>query len=141
MGMQCEYGNDPNPDCNVIYSCGASGWSTPGPSQCVAGTCPQSYADVPQFQDCMPQGLDCAYAQGQCNCADTVPASGPSPKWQCSTPMQGCPEPRPRIGSMCTVPGLDCDYGACTGGVNVECTQGAWQEQATACPVFVQRHL
>jgi hypothetical protein len=51
--------------------------------------------------------------------------------------MQGCPDPRPRIGSACTTSGLDCDYGACTGGVNVECVSGAWQQQNTACPVIV----
>ena len=97
--------------------------------------CPNTYGDVPKGQACSPLGLDCAYAQGQCNCADTVPASGPTPVWQCSTPAAGCPDPRPRIGSSCTQEGLSCDYGACTGGVELQCTGGVWASQVTACPV------
>jgi hypothetical protein len=133
--MQCEYGDNPNQDCNAVISCDASGWSGPSHTACPTGTCPATYADVAQGQACLPQGLDCAYPQGQCNCAFTVPVSNSGPVWQCSTPAQGCPDPRPRIGSSCTQPGLDCDYGACTGGINLECVDGTWQQQATACPV------
>jgi len=136
-GISCEYGDDPNPECNTIVTCqGSAGWSGPPPgSHCMPGTCPATYADVPQGKDCSPFGLDCAYPQGQCNCAETVPASGPNPVWQCSTPASGCPEPRPREGSACSSPGLTCDYGACTGGVSLECSDGYWRVAQVACPV------
>jgi hypothetical protein len=84
---------------------------------------------------CTPDGLDCAYPEGQCNCALTLPAGGATPVWQCVTPAASCPEPRPRIGSACTQDGLQCDYGACIGGVAVECKDGYWQEAPVACPV------
>jgi hypothetical protein len=136
-GMECEYGDDPNPECNDIETCDSNGlWSYPAPvPACPPGTCPATYAQVPQGQGCTPEGLDCAYAEGQCNCAPTVPVSGPDPVWQCSMPAAGCPEPRPRIGSSCTQPGLSCDYGSCTGGVLLQCTDGSWQMVDTPCPI------
>jgi hypothetical protein len=134
--MECEYGTNPNPVCNDTETCMANGtWSypTPGPA-CPAGTCPATYADVPQGKECMPQELDCSYPEGQCNCAFT-PVASTTPVWQCSTPAQGCPEPRPNIGAACTQPGLACNYGSCTGGVELQCTDGSWQIVETPCPV------
>jgi hypothetical protein len=135
VGLQCEYGDNPNPDCNDIESCTPTGWSypTPGPA-CPAGTCPATYADVAQGQDCSPQGLDCSYTQGQCNCDVEPESAKQTPVWLCTTPASGCPEPRPDIGTSCTQPNLSCDYGGCTGGIDLECTGGIWQEEATACP-------
>jgi hypothetical protein len=130
----CEWGNDPNPSCNEVITCNSSGWSTPPPTHCPPGTCPARYVDVPKEMPCSPDGLDCAYKEGQCDCAFTLPTGGVSPVWQCASPP-GCPEPRPRIGSSCTQQGLSCDYGACTGGVEVQCTGGVWQQMQTACPV------
>ena len=52
-----------------------------------------------------------------------------------AVPAAGCPEPRPRIGSSCTQPGLSCDYGSCTGGVLLQCTDGSWQMVDTPCPI------
>jgi hypothetical protein len=46
----------------------------------------------------------------------------------------GCPEPRPRIGAACTQSGLECDYGACFGGVALDCQGGYWQQAQVACP-------
>jgi hypothetical protein len=136
--MQCEYGDNPNPSCDDIVTCEPTGtWSypTPGPG-CPTGTCPATYTQVPQGQDCNPQGLDCGYSQGQCNC-DVEPESAKlGPVWLCTTPAAGCPDPRPNIGASCTQPGLSCDYGACTGGVELQCTEGTWQEEATACPAL-----
>ena len=132
-GTLCEYGTSPNPQCDVSVYCHNGTWSVDH-TYCPPGTCLTTYADVPQGQACMPNGLDCAYAQGQCNCSASSPAGpGPNPTWQCFQP-QGCPEPRPRIGSPCTQPGQSCDYGACAGGVSESCTGGYWQQQAVACP-------
>lgn len=134
-GIACEYGSDPDPACNKIVACQGAGWGLPLPRPpCMHGTCPASYADVPQGADCSPQlGLECAYPQGQCNCAPTVPVSGPNPVWQCSTPS-GCPEPRPREGSACSTPGTMCDYGQCTGGVALQCSDGLWLVSVVSCP-------
>lgn len=136
VGLSCEYGNNPNPACNDIVSCQANGWSfpTPGPA-CPSGTCPGSFGAVPVGQACTPQGLDCAYPEGQCNCTSTLPVAGTNPAWYCATPGNACPEPRPRIGESCSQPGLSCDYGACYGGVALDCSGGYWQEAAVACPV------
>jgi hypothetical protein len=134
--MECEYGSNPNPNCDNVVTCDATGWSFPTPGvACPMGTCPASYSAVPQGKQCTPLGLDCAYPQGQCNCADSVPVSQPNPVWLCSTPQTGCPEPRPDLGSSCSQPGLSCDYGACTGGIAMSCQDGYWQRAEVACPV------
>jgi hypothetical protein len=135
VGLQCEYGSDPNPACDTLCTCEASGWSARPPAPaCAAGTCPASYSAVPQRKSCTPAGLDCAYPEGQCNCADTLPVSTGGPVWQCTMPSSGCPEPRPDIGSPCSQPGQSCDYGACAGGAAVECNEGRWQEMLVPCP-------
>jgi len=46
---------------------------------------------------------------------------------------KGCPEPRPDIGTACSQPNLSCSYGACKGGIALQCTGGLWQQEATAC--------
>ncbi|MGO8993775.1 MAG: hypothetical protein ACLQVI_10640 [Polyangiaceae bacterium] len=137
IGLECEYGDSANPSCNEIVDCESSGWDLPSIGQtCPAGTCPATYADVSQGKSCSPAGLDCPYAQGECNCSNT-PIATPTPVWQCSTPAAGCPEPRPRIGSPCTQTqsGLSCDYGACTGGAAVQCENGIWNQVNEPCPV------
>jgi hypothetical protein len=126
---------DPNPACNEVISCTMTGWSFPPPAHCLPGMCPASYAAVPQGMTCSPDGLDCAYPEGQCNCGNPGPVVGPNPVWTCAQPAQGCPNPRPRIGSACSQPGLSCDYGACSGGVEVQCKDGSWQRANVACPV------
>jgi hypothetical protein len=101
------------------------------------GMCPATFFTVQQGQACMPDGLDCAYAQGQCDCA---PRPGPGAPgggavWQCFQPT-GCPEPRPRLGDACSQPNLTCDYGACSGGIAVQCSaSGYWQAAMEPCPV------
>jgi hypothetical protein len=50
-------------------------------------------------------------------------------------PAKGCPEPRPRIGDVCSEPALTCDYGACTGGIELQCEDGYWQREEVPCPV------
>jgi hypothetical protein len=77
--------------------------------------------------------VDCAYPEGQCNCSETLPVST-GPVWQCFSPKGGCPEPRPRFGSACSQPSLTCDYGACAGGVAMDCNGGYWQPAGVACP-------
>jgi hypothetical protein len=59
----------------------------------------------------------------------------PNPIWTCSQPAAGCPNPRPRIGSSCSQDGLSCNYGACSGGVEVQCKDGYWQQANVPCPL------
>jgi hypothetical protein len=115
--------------------CQAPGWSVtaPGPGACPAGTCPATYAAVTQEQPCSPDGLDCAYAEGQCDCAYLLLVASPGRVWQCAPSTPGCPEPRPRLGDTCSQPGFTCDYGACLGGIAMRCVNGSWQRQATVC--------
>jgi hypothetical protein len=130
----CEYGSDPNPSCNQLFQCQSTGWQPENGSCPGGGTCPASYSAVAQNQACMPEGLDCAYSEGQCNCTYTLPVGG-GPYWKCFTPAGGCPDPRPRIGSACSAPStLSCDYGACAGGIELQCADGYWKEEAVPCP-------
>jgi hypothetical protein len=61
---------------------------------------------------------------------------GPAYTWICVTPMSGCPEPRPHLGSACSTEGLYCDYGSCTfsDGAAQTCMDGYWQGGFAACP-------
>jgi hypothetical protein len=115
-----------------VVTCEAGFWSDQ-PGKCAPGQCPATYDDVPKNMDCSPQGLDCWYPEGQCNCAMTLPVSA-IPRWQCATPAIGCPEPRARIGSACSQEGLSCNYGGCTGGVEESCKNGYWQRVLVLCP-------
>jgi len=135
-GLRCEYGADPNPACNQVYQCGpGTGWLVEPYGACAKGTCAATYASVPQNQDCTTNGLTCAYPEGECIC--TQDFGGPvrqTPGWFCIAAQSGCPSPRPDIGSACSTPDAQCDYGACSGGVGLSCTDGRWQESAVTCP-------
>lgn len=137
VDLRCEYGTNPNPSCNQIFACTPSGWvdQTSG-SACPAGQCPATYASVPSGQDCSPESLTCAYPEGECICTRSF--GGPqmlTPKWDCIPATDGCPSPRPDIGTSCSQAGLDCNYGACSGGVDLVCKDGRWQQQIIPCPL------
>jgi len=146
--LACEYGSDPNIQCNSMARCEQGRWivETPPPgSQCpspgIQKGCPSSFGQAGQGNSCAPPGLECDYAQGRCVCSlgfgGPVPLDAGSGHWSCEAPPKGCPQPRPRLGSACTVPSsLSCDYGACilSGGVTMQCQGGIWVETPTACP-------
>jgi hypothetical protein len=150
-GIECEYGSNPNPNCNALFRCMAPDQPNCAAGQCLweqdtsGGICPApdagavcaaTYAAVPMNQQCTPEGLACAYAQGTCYCSlGPGPVSAGPPKWYCIATPAGCPGPRPQIGEACSQAGLSCDYGACLGGVELECVDGQWQEQEVPCPV------
>lgn len=141
MGLDCEYGSNPNPECDDFENCTSTGWSYPPPGPYLPGcgaTCPSTYPGGPTGQDepCPAEGLDCAYPQGQCNCSIPAMSANQSPIWQCTAATPGCPDPRADIGTACTDEGLSCDYGACTGGIAEACQGGIWVEEATACPAM-----
>ena len=136
--MQCEYGSNPNPNCNQLFGCTSSGWvnQSSGAACPPSNLCPSSYASVPAGQNCSPDTLTCAYPEGECIC--TTNLGGPqsqTAQWDCIPATNGCPSPRPDIGTSCSQPGLDCNYGACGGGVDLVCKDGRWQQVYIPCPL------
>ncbi len=137
-GAVCEYGSDPNEACNTIVICSNGQWSFPPRGGCAppGGMCPATYASVPVGMKCMPEFQACEYAQGTCDCTRSGP--GPTrfePAWLCTPTPQGCPSPRPRVGSACTQSGESCNYGACRGGIALGCKNGYWQVENVPCPL------
>ena len=118
----------------MIVICGTGGWQEQTSTGCpTGGTCPSSYSGVSQGAMCSPSGLDCGYSQGQCNCTVTAPVSLGT-EWRCFTPATGCPAFRPDLGTACSTPStLACNYGACQGGLEEECTDGYWKSVAVPC--------
>ncbi|MDD1750759.1 MAG: hypothetical protein LUO89_12905 [Methanothrix sp.] len=138
LNMQCEYGSNPNPSCNQLFECTSSGWvdQSSGGACPPSSLCPSSYTSVPAGQSCSPDTLTCAYPDGECIC--TTNFGGPqsqTARWDCIPATNGCPSPRPDIGASCSQPGLDCNYGACSGGVDLVCKDGRWQQQNIPCPL------
>jgi hypothetical protein len=146
--LSCEYGSDPNILCNTLARCQQGRWvvQTPQPgSQCpspgIQKGCPSSFGQASQGNTCAPPGLECDYPQGRCACSlgfgGPIQVDAGTGHWSCEAPPKGCPQPRPRVGSACTVPSnLSCNYGACVllGGVTMQCQGGIWVETPTACP-------
>jgi hypothetical protein len=147
--LSCEYGSDPDFECNVVAECVGGRWQLriPPPNAQVCPSpglrkdCPPSFAQAGQGGSCAPPGFECDYPQGRCDC--TLGFGGPvqldagSGHWFCEAPPKGCPQPRPRLGSACsTSPSLVCDYGACflPGGLAMQCQSGIWTQTLTACP-------
>jgi hypothetical protein len=148
VGEQCEYGTSATPVCNQLAQCTTTGWiygsactGAACATSCPAGTCPAQYPSAPTPSTapiCTDKGLVCAYPAGTCTCAAAGAAVSTDAgiHWTCFPAQPGCPTPRPDIGSACpatTTPNT-CDYGACSGGVAVECEAGTWQVAMTACP-------
>jgi hypothetical protein len=143
--VQCEYGDASwNVACDVVLQCTNDVWTTiqpsyvpctpkPGPNP---AACPPSFASVPQGAAC-GGSLTCSYPQGVCTCQSPLggppPPSfdgGPSGYWAC-VPEPGCPMPRPRLGSACSLEGTFCTYETCAYGQT--CINGTWQSQSMAC--------
>ena len=108
----------------------------PGPN---SASCPATYASVPLGASCAATGLSCTYGQGLCSCQEPLggpiqidSGTGPHGYWGC-VPEQGCPFPRPRLGSACASVGLYCTYEACSYAQT--CQGGVWQGQSEACAV------
>jgi len=148
-GLQCEYGNDLNAACNLVFECQSGQFraitvSTQQPKTCPTPTpanenkCPATRNLVPTGTACSDDSLECAYAKDICACTGNG-LGGPvgTPKWVCPTPAAGCPAVRPHLGSDCATEGQQCNYGECAyaGGVNLSCTNGAWKHVATPCPL------
>lgn len=138
-GVTCEYGTDPNTSCNATFVCQGGKWLVPrGGGQCPSGaTCPATFGDVPQSKQCKPEFETCVYAQATCYCTRSGPVFGENAVWQCVPQPDGCPTPRPALGSACSKSqaGQKCNYGACYGGVAEICKGGYWQTDSVVCPL------
>jgi hypothetical protein len=143
---QCEYGSDPH--CRALAACfsnGAEGdtWTVSQPDPSCAGNppaCPANFDDGVGM-DCPVQG-SCTYPEGRCSCVRCgVPDSGPPvPAWSCTKfdEPNGCPEPRPLLGSPCTSVGHECAYGppCCTlidVGPTMVCVGDYWAALNSIC--------
>ena len=97
--------------------------------------CP-SFSDIQVGHDCSDNTLTCSYPQGECICTQSVGGLvTQQPQWDCFPAQTGCPQPRPDIGTPCSDGNQSCNYGACSGGVQLTCAaSGTWQEAVIACP-------
>jgi hypothetical protein len=143
--VQCEYGTASwNVACDVVFQCENDVWTeiTPSYESCTPQpgpnptACPSGYAAVPQGAACAGS-MPCSYPEAVCSCQ--YPLGGPPPPspdggvsgyWGCA-PEPGCPMPRPRLGSACSIEGTSCTYEACAYGQT--CVNGTWQSQPLAC--------
>jgi hypothetical protein len=144
-GLVCEYGKlNYDPSCDTIVQCFGGKWGTasgglgssgscqpdgPNPS-----SCPATYAGVQAIGGgpCDDEGIQCEYPQGVCWCTAgfgglEVPDAGAT--WTCA-PGDGCPMPRPRIGTACTGH-QNCTYEPCE--FTESCAGGYWQGAFEAC--------
>lgn len=136
-GEKCEYGKNPDPNCNQIFVCTGTWVDQSANSVCPSqSNCPGQFSDVQVGQECSYNTLSCSYPQAECICTQSVGGLvTQTPQWDCFPAQSGCPQPRPDIGTACSTPNQSCNYGACSGGVQLTCTSGGtWQEAVTVCP-------
>jgi hypothetical protein len=135
--VTCEYGTNPEPDCNDLWQCVAGHWSMSNPGACPPqATCP-STAPTGTNSTCTANQQTCPFADATCVCTSDpggLPREG-GPYWDCIPITAGCPGTRPDLGTPCSASDtLDCDYGQCSGGVGVTCQDGTWQLGEFGCP-------
>ena len=141
--LQCEYGDAWwNVACDVVVQCDSGQWKSvqlayepcspkPGPNP---ASCPATAASVPQGSACAPRDTTCYYPDMFCQCS--VPLGGPveidggSASWSC-LPGDGCPFPRPLLGTACTANTVICNYEECSYGQM--CVNGSWQGEEEGC--------
>ncbi len=137
--LACEYGVGPH--CTAVATCASSDdyksfqWSVNPPDpNCGGGaeTCPSA---VPANGGACAVGASCSYESGRCSCLVCEYSTGcgnpcgdqdGGTEWSCrgwEQQLAGCPEPRPLIGTSCSVPMQRC------GGYPdpaMECVDGYW---------------
>ncbi len=141
--LECEYGDAWwSVACDVVMQCESGQWQrtqlsfepcSPEPGSNPA-SCPATSSAIPEGSVCAPSGTNCYYPDAFCQC--TVPLGGPvlidggTANWTC-LPGDGCPYPRPRLGSACTSASTVCNYEECSYGQM--CVNGAWQGEEEGC--------
>jgi hypothetical protein len=145
----CEYGNDLDPSCNILYRCPRPGkdWlrdiqdgGDDATDSCFA-RCPATRSEIVEGEACNDTTMGCSYTRGTCACLATTSDAGDggaSGTWQCAPRPEedGCPAQRPPLGSTC-VREITCDYGSCTlrRDLTYKCVSGRWlQADSPVCP-------
>jgi hypothetical protein len=114
-GPPCEYGDDPQIECNRVYACLSGRFSRFQPafvSVCpsvLAPGCPPTRGSVAVGRACDTVDLRCPYADGECDCVSQGSDGGAF--WLCFFPHNSsvlndasCPLPRPNLGAACSLP-------------------------------------
>jgi hypothetical protein len=152
LGLDCEYGADPNVSCRAIFECAASGWVAPtlnrgGSTVCPTppqpAACPASLGAA--SGTCTTAGTRCIFPEGaactcEVYCGSQYPVghecdAGTPTTWVCGGASAGCPAQRPRYGSTCGQEGQTCSYSEpndCT-TPDLVCTSGTWRVQSVGC--------
>jgi hypothetical protein len=145
----CEYGEPSVRFCTTQASCKynqatgpeSAAWVVTEPrDDCVLPMeeptdCPEDFASVPEG-DCEMDGLTCAYPEGTCGCRMQFRGQATrNPQWICEPLNEGCPAPRPLLGTPCEEESLGCDYGVCfeAGRPSMACSRGYWMEAGLPC--------
>jgi hypothetical protein len=145
----CEYGEPSVRHCTTHASCKynqvtgpeSAAWVVTEPrDDCVLpaeepADCPADFASVPEA-DCEVDGLTCAYPEGTCGCRMQFRGQPTrNPRWVCEALNEGCPAPRPLLGTPCEEELLGCDYGHCfeAGRPAMVCARGYWMEGGIQC--------
>jgi hypothetical protein len=151
-GATCEYPNTVNAptvqvdiNCNLVLACDDGAWAmapSPGgscnPDGPNAASCPASFASIHGGTGCDSAGVRCTYPDGTCLCTTDLAQlgrdGGARAGWYCGPDTgAGCPVVRPRLGSACAAPDVDCSYALCI--PSEMCTSaGVWQQGAGSCP-------
>lgn len=139
LGQLCEYGDDVSSQCNFIAHCSPEGaWESVSGDGCTT-TLPTCGANVSDQASCNAGDPECTIPAGLCTCFDQSggPArmdAGPDQYgYACADPDPRCPAwpKRPRIGSACSTPDLDCDYAPCGAtGFAFRCDSGGFWSDA-----------
>lgn len=126
----CEYGDDPQYQCNQLALCGLEGWvvqSAGGGPSCptsLPAECPASFAEALAPAGCPSSSANetvCRYPEGMCSCQ---PAQA---TFTCKSPAgPGCPAARPHAGTPCGPPCTLWGSGTCD-GESMKCRCGVWQ--------------
>jgi hypothetical protein len=146
-GLACEYGGEgPYLACSTIHTCRDGAWSSNsggGGGTCVAipseneAACPATFNGLAAGDACPAIHDACVYPEGKCACAScfSPDAGGAAKAWSCVKWLvaAGCPTPRPRIGSACTVEGQECGYATVCSAVSTDlpdlkCEKGLWRD-------------
>jgi hypothetical protein len=140
-GLECEYGHASTPSCDHLLRCTERDMWELVEQTCAGSSesCPAKYGSEGL---CKVEGVVCAYPEGTCACETEFPPTPGGPSWVCIGPTPGCSAERPSVGSPCTKAGQECDYGACEGGVELECKSFSfgqntflyWTIEPVPCP-------
>ncbi len=144
-GLSCEYGHNARWTCNTAATCSNGEWSVTAPAlDCPTPVCPPGAVQEGEACELNTPACDNSTASltNFCSCitgGPAMPDAGNFGWWTCSMVQPPCPSVIPQIGTSCTQPSLQCNYGVCAGpsGLAVECSSGVWVEsnQTVPCPL------